>query len=334
MPASISKLIIDNLDNFYPEFAPVSQITIEQKPVLKIRIFSQTTDLFLFRVIFSDCNQIPWKKAILVKHKAKISSNEYKRMKVIWDSQKKIGNRKLIPRPLFQTTSCLITEFAGHIKLLYYLLPKMIIGTWRFHLPNLTNKIRRMAEWLGDYQKTQPLSKSEQIQPYIKYAYEQLDSSNRYLKNEKESIIRNIKELSSKIDRIPYVDNHGDFYFRNILFNRDQILLVDWESDPHRGNALLDLNCFLLNILSISRYPVFSKKVCIKLCKCFREKYFDEAPFKVSNELFQLTNILFMIQYLNDYDMKIGKWTPKHSYLNDIYMKWVQNLLLKGGTIF
>ena len=64
-----------------------------------------------------------------------------------------------------------------------------------------------------------------------------------------------------KNNKIPITSEHGDFWSSNILIERNNIYVIDWEFYKQRGNPLFDFVFFLLSNLSRGFSETFSSKL-------------------------------------------------------------------------
>ena len=321
MTISQEQFIESNFNDFYPELEISKVICVQKRPInIKMGPYYGRTAIALYEIQYQNIAGVINHKFIIVKKKGNLSKFEYPRMKNVWDSTKLNGMDYLLPRPLYATKTELFTEYLPGSSLLHFFVRRLLRGLSYLFLRQLENKVIQVARWLINYQSLSKFFEWESLSSYIDNAQSMIEQSIRFPKEFQQRVLSIITSPYWLKKEIPKIDSHGDFYFRNMIFKRSNIYLTDWESRPFRGNLFLDVHSFYFNLQSFSRLPLYSISTTKYLSRIFLQEYFMGTSLPIERNLYRFTKILFQIQYLDDYDNDLNKWTPARSKLNDRYM--------------
>jgi len=132
---------------------------------------------------------------------------------------------------------------------------------WSYNADQLNETIYRCGIWLGSYHKLSSTTKS--LIGEFDNRQTNLDRMLQFLKNNQKHsvtlerlqlISRQFKHLTSQEPEGPVCQVHGNFAYRNILCNLQQVNLVDFE-DAHHEYVAFDIGQFIAEIMLKSQFP-------------------------------------------------------------------------------
>ncbi len=186
---------------------------------------------------------------------------EFELLKCAWTSAKKLPNSFGMSKPIklwkdekaMLLSGCQGSNFNDWFN--------QHIFKWAFSSGELTSSLKRCGQWLGHYH--QLASKIEPLDGQFSNRSKNLKRMIEFLKaNQRHKLsIDRLSRLEKMILELFSLENegaiaqvHGNFAFRNILHNQEQINLVDFE-DAHREHVAFDTGQFLAEIYFKSQFP-------------------------------------------------------------------------------
>lgn len=134
----------------------------------------------------------------------------------------------------------------------------------------------RTGKWLGAFQEAVHDGAKGVLAEEIADAGHRLSEIPYLGDAEKQRVIEIIEQASKELGQIPVVISHGDFAPRNVLYDENEVFVIDWEMVPHKPRPFLfDVHHFGICLSKRARGNF------VKTCtRGFEEAYADSSPFK------------------------------------------------------
>jgi tRNA A-37 threonylcarbamoyl transferase component Bud32 len=219
----------------------------------------------------------------------------------------------------------LLLKYEDGNILLNELIKKANIATQFIYRQNIEQNIINVALWLAKhhesnfifYKDEQLLNeyKVESMLDYIKYFFTDFEKKQIY-----QYLNRTI------LHSLPISSSNLDFAARNIIINKDKVIVVDWEL-LYEKNIYYDIIYFITNLECLSRHFIFSQTYFNHLSSLFINSYIKETNLEFNKKHFEYIKFLFYIQYIYFYENKLGFFHLRKNNKRLMYKfinKWIK----------
>ena len=315
----IKAVIKSKIEGYYHELYPNIEVNVKD-----ISHFFANSEMFRCIIKVKNEKKGEVLRYIFAKRAKDLSSNnEYKNIKYLWNMYYSNESIYRIPKPfdyIEEIDTMLCEEVRGENLL------RLLMKVRFLHHKNMMKEIemwiREVAKWLVLFQKVTNPYKKKNMEEYIFQAKEQLHEIPFII--DKYKIINILEKRASRLPEIPITLCHGDFSMRNIMITDPGITVVDWGWIRY-DHPFFDVHTFLFNLKRYLKFiyrPVFIKN----LQEAFLDEYLKKTQFKfkVSDEVFNVTKILFLINCLTE--VKSKKFLFKEQFKRDIRKEFSNTL--------
>ncbi|MBV1911515.1 MAG: phosphotransferase [Kangiellaceae bacterium] len=188
-------------------------------------------------------------------------TKEYNLLEAAWKSAKGMTTGFSMSKPLqlwLEEKAMLMSGCAGENFNDFF---NKNIFRWTFSINELSRGIHCCGTWLGNYHflasENSPLDQQfSNRQSNLKRMLDFLAGKQRHkLSNlQLEKISQKFSDLTSTESEGPIAQVHGNFAYRNVLYNKQQTNLVDFE-DAHYEHVAFDIGQFIAEIQFKSQFP-------------------------------------------------------------------------------
>lgn len=276
----LENLILDNWNKW------VNTVKPEKLDFLKIHVWHATRNKKVGFFVFAKNEPIIFAKTIRESQHNKIIEDGFGRLKNIY---KKINDGS-VPRPLY------LGDYQGAT----FSLETAIIGK-QFHSCKKQKDLEKFLKWFFKFQRLMKQKKKLNIDSFVKKFLDLYESE----KNLRELI----KELVSGLKRdigvlsLPSIIQHGDLTPDNVINDRGETKVIDWDNFGKIDLPLFDLLVFLQRWSGI-RDVSFIREYSAIIKKYLEEFDIDKRALKSLVFCYYLLDFLRKKEILTDYDKK------------------------------
>ena len=248
-------------------------------------------------------------KAIYIK-KTDNPQWEYEKLKTVADLYTANKVELGVPQPLDYQENYFLVEYIHGINFLIYLLKKLLPGVRSLRIDDIKRKFATCGRWLANFQN---LCHSDEVKNWdskLTKIYKRLEKITIFSKSQKLSITKALEKCYDEFPETPILLS-GDFVPRNCLFTYDSTLkVVDWD-EYSIEDQYYDLCAFLTNIQSRTKHKLYSIDFIDMLEQVLWDEYTKHSQYPANKRLFQFSRILYLIDYIYDYQYKIRIFKTK-----------------------
>lgn len=276
-PYNPAEFIRNNVDKILPARSRIKDIVFNG---YEFKAFhSQDRPIGLVVVDYISAEESEERLEIFVKHSGN-ASFVHNSMSRLYNKLKKEDGQPHIPKPILydEPHHANFMEFFEGTELKYRTLLHLALSRRR----KMAELFQGIGKWLHGFHQLSKMEKTISISGLKDEITAKLEKTAYFTGPEKETI-RSIlvNQINPSIDELYLVKPHNDFTLRNILHVKpDDFVVVDWDAMFHKkfpSEAPIwnDITYFVLNILSLARFPIFiTGKDVDTLANAFIKGYF------------------------------------------------------------